>query len=87
MEKPIIFPIMLHSKEAERGAEELINDIRLRKLKCDVDPFLNNDSFFNKILANREKTDFTEFINSDTGKLVIKTLDDEMENDQKRLSK
>lgn len=87
MEKPIIFPVMRHSDEAEHGAEELINDIRSGKLKRDIDPFLNDDNFFNKILTNREKTNFTEFINSNVGKIVIKTLDEEMENDQKRLSK
>lgn len=87
MEKPIIFPVMRHSDEAENGAEELIQDIKNGTLKCSVDPLLNDDNLFNKILANSEKIDFTEFANSKTGKLIIKTLDDEMENDQKRLSK
>lgn len=87
MEKPIIFPFIKHSDKAERGSEELVQDIKKGTLKCSVDPMLNEDSLFNKLLVNREKSSFTEFANSEPGKLIIKTLDDEMEKDQKRISK
>lgn len=87
MEKPIIFPIMRHSDAAEEGAEKLIQDIKNGTLRCSVDPLLNDNSLFNILLANRERSTFTEFANSKTGNLIIKTLDDEMEKDQKRMSK
>lgn len=81
MEKPIIFPIMRHSDEAEQGAEELISDIKSGKLKRDIDPFLKNDNFFNQLLSDRDEATFGEFLSSETGSLILNALDDDCTNE------
>ena len=74
MEKPIIFPIMRHSDEAEQGAEELIKDIKSGELKCDIDPFLKNNDFLVNIINEREEESFSKFLESEIGQSVIDTL-------------
>lgn len=81
MEKPIIFPIMRHSDEAERGAEELISDIKKGNLKRPIDPFLKNDNLFNRLLSNREEISFGEFLRSKTGALILNALDEDYTNE------
>ncbi len=74
MEKPIIFPIMRHSDEAEKGAEELIRDIKSGKIKPDINPFIKSYEFLNNIIIEREEASFFNFLQSDIGQSIVDTL-------------
>lgn len=76
MEKPIIFPIMRHSDEAETGAEELIRDIKTGRLKRDIDPFLKSDEFLDNNINERENESFSKFLESEIGQSIIDNFTD-----------